>query len=66
MPMTPREMIKLLTKNGFIEVNSVGSHRKLFNPETNRTTVVPFHNKSMSKGLEQAILKQAGLKDKKE
>lgn len=66
MPMTPREMIRLLLKNGFVEVNSVGSHRKLYNPETKLTTVVPFHNKSLSKGLEQAILKQAGLKDKKE
>ena len=66
MPMTPREMIKLLTQNGFVEINSVGSHRKMYNPETKCSTVVPFHNKSMSKGLEQAILKQAGLKDKKE
>ena len=66
MPITPKEMIKLLVKNGFIEISSTGSHRKMFNPETGKITIVPYHNKSLSKGLEQAILKQAGLKGKKE
>ncbi|MGN0502424.1 MAG: type II toxin-antitoxin system HicA family toxin [Ruminococcus sp.] len=62
MPMTPREMIKLLKKNGFIEVSSAGSHRKLFNPDTNKIVIVPYHSKAMKKGLEQGILKEAGLK----
>ena len=62
MPMMPREMIKLLKENGFEEIGSNGSHRKLFNPHTNITTIVPYHNKAMSKGLEQAILKEAGIK----
>ena len=62
MPMTPREMIKLLKKNGFIEVGSAGSHRKLYNPDTNKTVTVPYHSKAMKKGLEQGILKEAGLK----
>ena len=62
MPMTPREMIKLLKKNGFIEVSSIGSHRKLYNPDTNKTVIVPYHSKAMKKGLEQGILKEAGLK----
>ncbi len=62
MPMTPKEMIKHLKKNGFEEVSQNGSHRKLKNPETGRTVIVPYHSKAMKKGLEQAILKQAGLK----
>ena len=62
MPMTPREMVKLLCKNGFIKVNQNGSHLKLFNPETNRTTIVPIHCTDLKKGLEQKILKDAGLK----
>lgn len=62
MPMTPREMIKLLKKNGFIEVGSAGSHRKLYNPDTNKAVIVPYHSKAMKKGLEQGILKEAGLK----
>ena len=65
MPMTPREMIKLLKENGFEEVHAVGSHRKLYNPHTNTTTIIPYHSKSLSKGLEQAILKLAGIPKKK-
>ncbi len=63
MPMTPKEMIALLKTNGFIPVKSNnGSHKKMFNPITNITVTVPMHNKDLKKGLEQAILKQAGLK----
>ena len=62
MPMTPREMIKLLKQNGFEEVSQNGSHIKLKNPQTGMQTIVPYHGKAMKKGLEQAILKQAGLK----
>lgn len=62
MPMTPREMIKLLKDNGFEEVGQNGSHIKLKNPTTNYQTIVPYHSKSLKKGTEQAILKQAGLK----
>lgn len=61
MPMTPREMIKLLKKNGFEEVSQNGSHVKLKNSKTNKQTIVPFHSKALKKGLEQTILKQAGL-----
>ena len=62
MPMTPREMIKYLKKNGFEEISQNGSHMKLKNPETGKTVIVPYHSKDLKKGLEQAILKQAGLK----
>ncbi len=62
MPMTPREMISLLKKNGFVEISQNGSHIKMRNGETGKQTTVPYHSKSLKKGLEQAILKQAGLK----
>lgn len=62
MPMTPREMIKYLKQNGFREVSQNGSHVKLRNDETGKQTEVPYHCKDLKKGLEQAILKQAGLK----
>ena len=62
MPMTSKEMVKFLLKNGFVEVSGgKGSHRRFQNPVTGRTTQVPFHNKDLGRGLEQAILKQAGL-----
>ena len=62
MPMTPREMIKYLKKNGFEEISHNGSPVKPKNQTTGITVIVPCHSKAMKKGLEQAILKQAGLK----
>ena len=62
MPMTPREMIKHLKKNGFEEISQNGSHVKMKNQVTGKTVIVPYHSKAMKKGLEQAMLKQAGLK----
>lgn len=62
MPMTPKEMIRHLKKNGFEEVSQNGSHVKLKNPKSERMVIVPYHSKAMKKGLEQAILKQAGLR----
>lgn len=62
MPMTPKEMIKHLKKHGFEVVSQNGSHQKLYNSETSRTVIVPYHSKELKKGLEHEILKQAGLK----
>lgn len=62
MPMTPKEMIKHLKKNGFEEIRQNGSHITMKSHTTGISVVVPYHSKSMKKGLEQAILKQAGLK----
>ena len=62
MPVTSKQMIKLLKENGFKIVSQNGSHVKLKNSETGKQTIVPLHCKDLGKGLEQAILKQAGLK----
>ena len=62
MPMSPKEMIKLLKKNGFEAISQNGSHIKLKNSETGKLVIVPYHSKDLKKGLEQEILKQAGLK----
>lgn len=62
MPLTPKQMIKLLKSNGFEVASQNGSHIKMKNPVTGRQTEVPMHCKDLKKGLENAILKQAGLK----
>lgn len=54
MPMTPKEMIQYLKKNGW--------HVKLRNTETGKQVIVPYHSKELKKGLEQAILKKTGVK----
>lgn len=60
MPMTPKEMVKLLKENGFTEAGQKGSHLKM--KKDGIVTIVPMHNKDLGKGLEQSILKEAGLK----
>ena len=62
MPLSPQEMIRLLKRNGFVEVSQNGSHKKLYHPVMKNTEIVPYHSKTLKKGLEQAILKQAGLR----
>ena len=62
MPMTSREMISYLKKNGFEVISQNGSHVKMSNPLTGKTVIVPYHCKDLKKRMEQAILKQAGLK----
>lgn len=62
MPMTPREIVRLLEDNGFEFVSANGSHRKYQNKKTGKIAIVPFHAKDLKKGTEQSILKQAGLK----
>ena len=43
-------------------VGQNGSHVKMRNDTTGHQTEVPYHSTNLKKGLEQAILKQAGLK----
>ena len=52
MPMTPKEIVRLLEQNGFVFVSSNGSHRKYHNPTTGKTTIVPFHAKDLKPGTE--------------
>lgn len=61
MPMRPRELIKILKKHGFNKVSQNGSHVKLVNKQTGITIIVPVHSKELKYGLQQAILKQAGI-----
>lgn len=61
MPLTPKQMIKLLKRNGFIVISQNGSHVKLRNNQTSVQVIVPCHCKDLKKGLEQAILKQAKI-----
>ena len=62
MPITPKKLVKLLQQNGFKELRQRGSHKVMYNSDTNRITVVPMHNKDIDDSFYKAILKQAGLK----
>lgn len=63
MPLTGKDMVKLLLDNGFVERRVHGSHHQLYKDGVRIT--VPIHgNQDLGKGLERKILKEAGI-DKK-
>ena len=65
LPMTPKQLIKLLKKFGFVKISQNGSHLKLCHPISNKIVIVTMHNKDLGKGLEKTILKQAGITNDK-
>lgn len=57
-PISPKKLIKLLEKEGFICIKIKGSHYFFLNNLDKRTTVVPLHgNKDIGVGLLHKILK---------
>jgi predicted RNA binding protein YcfA (HicA-like mRNA interferase family) len=60
MPVTGKQMLKLLYKNGWVIDRVNGSHHIM--KKGNRTVTVPVHSKDLGKGMEDKILKEAGLK----
>lgn len=59
LTIKPKMMIKKLEKHGFKVIGHKGSHVMLSDGQ--HYTEVPKHSKELPKGLERAILKQAGL-----
>lgn len=55
IPITPKKFIKVLTKLRFTQRDAEGSH-VFFRHTDGRTTVVPIHNKDISKGLLKKLL----------
>jgi len=60
-PLTPKDVIALLKKKGFILDRTKGSHHLYINPTTGKRVVVPFHKKDLPKGTLLEILRQAGI-----
>jgi predicted RNA binding protein YcfA (HicA-like mRNA interferase family) len=63
MPLKVREVIRLLEKNGWIEMRSKGSHRHFKHPNQGMVVTVPGNEgKELATGTLNSILKKAGLK----
>jgi predicted RNA binding protein YcfA (HicA-like mRNA interferase family) len=58
--LRPSELIQLLEKAGWSQKRQTGSHVILVK-EGHRSIPVPFHTGELKRGLQMAILKQAGL-----
>lgn len=58
-----RELDKLLRKDGWYEVNQVGSHHQYKHPIKPGKVTVPEHSgKDININVAKSIMKQAGLK----
>ena len=62
--MKIREIINLLTNDGWFQVAQKGSHRQFKHAiKPGRVTVAGKPNDDLAPGTENSILRQAGLKD---
>lgn len=60
--MTVREIISLITADGWFWVGQTGSHAKYKHPVKNGIITVPIHKGDLKKKTAASVLKQAGLK----
>jgi predicted RNA binding protein YcfA (HicA-like mRNA interferase family) len=56
----PRDILKLLEKNGWVEERIKGSHHVM--KKNGKTEIIPVHGKDVPTGLLKTILKRTGLK----
>ncbi|MEO7263853.1 MAG: type II toxin-antitoxin system HicA family toxin [Ferruginibacter sp.] len=57
------ELMRLLKREGWYEVRQSGSHVIMQHPHLEQQLTVPNHgSKEIGKGLQQKIMRQAGLK----
>ena len=60
--LTPRELVRLLERAGFVRWRQKGSHLTLYRERDHKALTIPIHfGKAVPKGTLHTILKQAGL-----
>lgn len=59
--LTPRDVERVLLKIGFGLDRQRGSHRVYVQTATNRTVIVPWHNRDLKRGTLGSIIKGTGL-----
>ena len=60
--LTSKDLLKVLRKDGWIEVGQRGSHLSLKHPMKKGKVTIPIHSGDLPPGTLNSILKQAGLK----
>jgi predicted RNA binding protein YcfA (HicA-like mRNA interferase family) len=58
--VTPRQVIRVLKKCGFVVDHQTGSHIYLRH-QTKKLVTVPFHNKDLKRATLKSILRQAEI-----
>lgn len=59
--LTSQDVIRMVTKKGYILERVKGSHYLYYNPKSNKRVTIPFHKKDLPKGTLIEILKQVGI-----
>ncbi|MHC1731060.1 MAG: type II toxin-antitoxin system HicA family toxin [Bacteroidales bacterium] len=59
--LTPKDLVRILKKKGFVLDRSRGSHQIWLHPVSRKRAVVPMHKKDLPAGTLYSILKQAGI-----
>nr|WP_145102331.1 type II toxin-antitoxin system HicA family toxin [Sporomusa sp. KB1] len=61
--MKVRDILKLIMKDGWYEIEQKGSHRQFKHPVKQGKVTIPIHgtNDDLTPKTEKSILKQAGL-----
>lgn len=57
----PRDLVKKLSKLGFVKDHQTGSHIIMFHPKTQRRAVIAYHQKNIKRGTLNSLLKEAGV-----
>jgi len=57
--LRPKKLVKILKKNGFVELKQEGSHLHLYQPAQKLRVTVPMHNKDLKRKTLASILRQA-------
>jgi len=60
--MNSREVNKAIQKDGWYEVNQVGSHKQFRHPTKKGRVTVPYPSREIPIGTLKSIEKQAGIK----
>jgi predicted RNA binding protein YcfA (HicA-like mRNA interferase family) len=64
VPMSSREVIRLLLDHGWVLVRTKGSHHQFKHPTRPGLVTVPHPKRDLPVGTCRAILKQAGIPEK--
>ncbi len=59
--LKPKELIKILEKQGFVHDRTTGSHMIFYNSVTGMRANVPFHLKEIPRGTLMSIIRESGL-----
>jgi predicted RNA binding protein YcfA (HicA-like mRNA interferase family) len=62
MPMTFKELERIIKKDGWYQVSSEGSHYQYKHPKKKGRVTLPYHSGDIFIGIVNSVLKQAGLK----